>query len=73
MTTPNPLTLEEVNTIRQRVLAGEDVPLEVLNNCITFLRQSRAAAPKATKEKKASTSKMTEEAKAKLMSALEGL
>jgi hypothetical protein len=45
------LTLEEVNSIRQRVLAGEDIPLDVLQSCIEFLRTSRVAAPKVKESK----------------------
>ena len=49
------MTIEDVNSIRQRVIAGEDVSTEELREAIAFLRTSRAAAP-ATKEPKAAKS-----------------
>ena len=46
------LELQDLYSIRSRVLAGEDVPLEEVTKMITFLRADRQA--KLTKEKKPS-------------------
>jgi hypothetical protein len=64
------VTLDQVNAVRQRVIAGEEVSMEELKNCIDALRLSRSAAPAAKKEKAPAAKS---DKKAAILTLLEGL
>jgi hypothetical protein len=73
-TTPPLATVEELNDLRQRVLAGEEFPAEEYRRIIQAYRANRlagvtAAAPK-TKAKAAATAKAAPQDLSSLMSSL---